>query len=173
MSISRGRVSFAVLLIGIGLFYLAAAALPSVHEIAYGAKNWPIQIIGLGFLFCIAALLAWKPALFIPGVILTGIGGILFYQNSSGNWASWSYLWTLIPGFVGVGLILFGLLARKLGAIKGGAWNIFSSMVLFGIFGYFFGKIPMIDKLWPAAFILAGVLLLIGAFARKKPVSSE
>ncbi len=40
----------------------------------------------------------------MPSIIVGGIGGILAYQDYTGHWESWSYLWTLIPGFVGLGI---------------------------------------------------------------------
>ena len=73
--------------------------------------------------------------MFIPASIITGIGSVLYYQNATGDWASWSYLWTLIPGFVAFGLLLFGLLTRKRGAYIAGLWNLFGSLLFFGIFG--------------------------------------
>ena len=52
------------------------------------------------------------PGMAVPAAIVAGIGGILYYQYATKNYASWSYMWTLIPGFVGVGLILAGLLGE-------------------------------------------------------------
>jgi hypothetical protein len=164
----RGNVAGAILLIGIGVWYLAIAMSPAVKTLAYGVTTWPYQIIALGLLFYLAGLLSWTPGFFIPGSIIAGIGGILYYQNISGNWSSWSYMWTLIPGFVGIGLILFGVLARKFGAIIGGLWNIFGSLVLFSIFGFAFGQVQYTDKIWPAALIMLGLFFLLRAVRKQK-----
>jgi hypothetical protein len=165
---NKGRVSTAVLLIGLGLWYLAVAMSPAVKAFAYGERTWPIQIVGFGLLFFLAGIFSWVPALFIPGTIITGIGGLLYYQNFTGNWESWSYAWALIPGFVGVGLVLFGVFGRKWGAIVGGLWNIAVSLILFSIFGTAFGNIVNVDKVWPVALVVIGIFILFGAFRRKK-----
>ncbi len=168
---NKGRISTAIIFIGVGLWYLAVALSPAVKEFAYSDITWPIQIIAFGLLFYVAAILGWVPGLFIPGTIITGIGGLLYYQNLTGDWGSWSYAWALIPGFVGIGLILFGVLGRKGGAIIGGLWNIVISLIMFSIFGAAFGNIVNVEKIWPAALILLGLFILFGAFRRKKQVS--
>jgi hypothetical protein len=164
----KGSIVIALLLIGVGVWYLAAQFLPQVRDLAYGSNTWPYQIIGFGILLGVVGLLSWVPALLIPASIVSGIGGLLFWQNSTGNWESWSYVWTLIPGFVGIGLILFGLLARRRGALIGGMWNIFSSLVMFGIFGSVFGDLRIASQVWPAALILLGIFLLMQSIVRTR-----
>ncbi|HVP21090.1 MAG TPA: hypothetical protein VMS73_04445 [Anaerolineaceae bacterium] len=166
MEYNRGRLVAALFLIVIGAWFLAIELSPALRDFAYGRNSWPWLIIGLGGLFFLAALLAWRPALLIPGSIVTGIGGMLYYQNLTNNWESWAYSWTLIPGFVGVGLILYGLLDRRQGAVTGGLWNLFSSLVLFGIFASTLGRLQIANALWPVAIILLGLFLLVRAFMR-------
>jgi hypothetical protein len=138
-----------------------------VNAIAYGRTTWPLQIIGLGVLFYLAGIFALNPAMFIPGTIIAGIGGLLYYQNLTGDWGSWAYAWSLIPGFVGIGLIIFGAFKRKMAPVIGGLWNICVSLVLFSIFGSVFGRIPYADKLWPVVLVILGLFLLVGAFRKK------
>jgi hypothetical protein len=164
----KGSIVIALLLIGVGIWYLAAQFSPQVRELAYGQNTWPYQIIGFGILLGVVGLFSWVPALLIPASIVSGIGGLLFWQNSTGNWESWAYAWTLIPGFVGIGLILFGLLARRRGALIGGMWNIFSSLVMFGIFGSVFGDLRIANQVWPAALILLGIFLLMQSVLRTR-----
>ena len=64
--------------------------------------SWPLIVVAVGAGLLVLGLLVGAPEMAIPAVIVGGIGGILYYQNLSGNWASWSYLWTLIPGFSGL-----------------------------------------------------------------------
>ncbi len=168
MKHNRGRIAFAFLLIIIGAWYLAIQLIPGLEQLVIGPGTWPLQIIGLGILFALVAIISWTPALFIPASILTGIGGVLYYQNSTGDWASWSYLWTLIPGFVAFGLLVFGLLTRKRGAYIAGLWNLFGSLLFFGIFGFAFGGINYAAVIWPVALILLGVIVLIMGFRRRK-----
>jgi len=59
------------------------------------------------------------PALAVPATIISGIGAILYYQDTTGDWDSWTYVWALIPGFLGVGLLIAGVLAREGGNPSG------------------------------------------------------
>lgn len=164
----KGSVSTAIIMIGVGVFYLCAALFPQFQAFINSKSTWPFQIIILGGVFYLAGILSWVPSLFIPATIITGVGGLLYYQNLTGDWASWSYAWALIPGFVGIGLILFGIFGRKKGAILGGLWNIFSSIVMFSIFGFAFGRLPNVEKIWPAALIMLGLFVLLQAVGSKK-----
>ena len=97
-----------------------------------------------------------------------GIGALLYWQNATGEWASWAYAWALIPGFVGIGLILFGLMARRRGALVGGGWAIFNSLVLFAIFGSFLGGLRILTLFWPVLIIVLGLVLLGQGFVRRR-----
>lgn len=164
----RRSLASAIILIGVGAFYLAVALIPGVRALAYGKITWPFQIIALGLLFFATGIITFSPALFIPGTIITGIGGILYYQNSTGNWSSWSYMWALIPGFVGFGLILFGIFARKFKAIWAGLWNILFGLICFSVFGYALGHLLRVEVIWPAIIILLGFFFLLRAVRRNK-----
>ncbi len=52
MKTNRGRISFAMLLIVVGAWYLAIEIFPGLKNMAYGSGTWPLQIIGLGLTFC-------------------------------------------------------------------------------------------------------------------------
>jgi len=122
-----------------------------------------------GGVFLLAALLTRTGGLAIPGCIVGGIGGILYYQTISGNWASWAYLWTLIPVFVGVGIILAGLLSReRVRFDTGGLILIAISAMGFVIFGGSFGLNLGMSTLWPLFLIGIGVITLISALFRKR-----
>ena len=96
--------------------------------------SWPWIIIAVGVGLLMLGMLTGAPAMAVPACIVGGIGGILLYQDVSGNWSSWSYLWTLIPGFAGVGTILAGLLRGDLrGALGEGTQSIIFSAVAFAL----------------------------------------
>ncbi|MBS1248499.1 MAG: hypothetical protein MAG431_00051 [Chloroflexi bacterium] len=164
---NKKRTSMAggLLLILIGAVLLAFQILPGFHI----QFSWPWIVIAVGlFLFTIGALTG-EPDMAIPASIVGGIGGILTYQNATGNWESWSYLWALIPGFVGTGI----LLAKVLGGEKDtswreGGWLILISLILFSVFGSFFGALGMLGDYWPALLILLGLILLVRPFFRKR-----
>jgi hypothetical protein len=98
----------------------------------------------------------------IPACIVGGIGGLLYWQNATGNWETWAYAWTLIPGFVGVGIILSGILSGKVNqGLREGGRTIIVSAVMFAIFGSLLGGGDIFEWVFPIAAILGGVLLLI------------
>lgn len=163
----KGGAVIALLMIGLGAWYLVGQLYPPARAFVYGSGSWPYQILVVAALFALIGLVAWVPGLMIPAAIIGGIGGILLYQNTTGNWSTWAFAWTLLPAFVGVGLLLYGLLARRSGALVGALWTLFASAVLFGIFGWVFGGLRIAGMVWPAALILFGALLLLQAFRRR------
>jgi hypothetical protein len=165
-SVSKGRISFALILIGAGAWFLAINLLPDLQAFSIGKQTWPLQVVGVGAFMALIGLLTWTPGWFIPAAIVAGIGGLLVYQNATGDWASWSYAWTLIPGFVSVGLALFGLLTWRRGPMIAAGWTMFSSLVLFGIFGATLGRLSIAGIVAPAAVILLGLMVIISAFVR-------
>jgi hypothetical protein len=104
----------------------------------------------------------------IPAAIVTGIGGILAYQNATGNWESWAYIWTLIPGFVGIGVILSAVLGEGgREGFRSGLTLVFISAILFLIFSSIMGANPL-GAWWPVLLILLGLWLLIQPLFRRK-----
>jgi len=131
--------------------------------------DWPMIVVGVGAFLLIFGLLAGAPRMAVPACVVGGIGGLLYWQNATGNWQSWAYAWTLTPGFVGVGIVLAAALGeggRR--GVSGGLWLIFVSLVLFAVFGSFFGALGFLGNYWPALLILLGLLTLLqGAFRRR------
>jgi len=163
----RANLAAAVVLIVLGVWFLAVQMLPALKNFVYGGDNWPFIIIGVGVVLGLVGLVTWVPALLIPACIVGGIGALLYWQNATGNWGSWAYAWTLIPGFAGVGVILSGLLNGDRRAMIGGGWTIFNSLVLLAIFGSFLGGGDLV-KYWPVLLILLGVLLLGQSLFRRR-----
>ena len=101
--------------------------------------DWPMWVVLSGAMLLVIGLLVGAPGMAVPACIVAGIGGILYYQNATGNWQSWSYMWTLIPGFAGIGTILAGLLGEDLKqSLRQGLNTLVVSVILFAIFGTFF-----------------------------------
>jgi len=154
----RMNIAGGIVLILIGALLLLVQVLPGI----YIQFSWPWIIIFVGlFLFALGAYLG-EPGMAVPASIVGGIGGILFYQNSTGNWESWSFLWTLIPGFVGLGIVLMNLLKDEgAGSWRDGGILILISLTLLAVFGSFFGAIGLVGDYWPVLLILLGILILI------------
>lgn len=165
MEENRNGIIWGILLILLGGFFLATRLYPQI----FGFIFWPFIIIGLGGVFLLAALLTRTGGLAIPGCIVGGIGGILYYQATSGDWASWSYIWTLIPGFVGVGVIFAGLLSRNNPHFDSGGLVLMAiSAMGFFIFGGAFGLNWSMGTLWPLFLIGIGLITLFSAIFRKR-----
>lgn len=155
------------LLILVGGLLFAAQVLPDFMPDFWQIISWPWIIIGVGlFLFALGAAIG-EPGMAVPATIVGGIGGILAYQSYTGTWESWSYMWALIPGFVGLGIVLMKLMGGE-GSIKEGTTLMFISFIMLAIFGSFFGAIGMAGKYWPVLLILLGVVLLVRSFFNKE-----
>jgi len=71
---------------------------------------WPLSILAPGLVFLAMAHSGGRRTapFAIPGMIIAGTGALLFVQNLTGHWVSWSYAWTLYGVFLGLGFILMG-----------------------------------------------------------------
>jgi hypothetical protein len=165
----RSNLTLGVILVVLGAVFIAANIIPSFHFLLNQVNSWPmiIEAVALGLL--LLGLVIGVPDMAVPATIVGGIGGILWWQNLTGNWASWAYAWALIPGFVGVGMLLAKVLGGKDRYNVGSALSaIVSSLVMFVIFGAFFGGFTWMGPYWPLLLIAAGLLVGIRSFFYRK-----
>ncbi|MGD1992675.1 MAG: hypothetical protein PVI59_05720 [Anaerolineae bacterium] len=166
----RSTVGLALVLIVVGGLLLAVQLVPGWKTWFEANFEWPLVIVFLGVGLLLLGLVIGAPAMAVPACIVAGIGGILYYQNATSDWESWSYLWALIPGFVGVGAILAGLLGegdvRR--ALRDGSRSIIASVVLFAIFGSLFGALGFLGDYWPVLLILLGLLIFAQVLFRPR-----
>jgi hypothetical protein len=158
----RTSMASGLVLILLGAIFLIFQLIPGLRNLVNLDFTWPMIIVLVGFGLFILGLLSRAPGMAVPAVIVAGIGGILYYQNITNDWGSWAYMWTLIPGFSGLGTLLAGLLgmeARR--SIQAGAWQVFISLVLFFIFGSFLGGLNLFGAYWPLLLVLLGLLILL------------
>lgn len=155
-----------LILIFVGVVLLTLQILPGV-SIQF---SWPWIVIFLGLLFLAFGAALGEPGMAVPASIVAGIGVILYYQNATGNWESWIYLWSLIPGFVGIGIVLMNILqGEDATSMREGGILILISLILFGILGSFSGALGRVNDLWPVLLILLGLRMLIpGALLRRE-----
>ena len=154
----RSSLAGGLVLILLGAWLLAVQVVPGLDD----WFEWPLFIVGVGALLLVIGLLTGVPAMAVPACIVGGIGGLFYWQHITDNWESWGYAWTLIPGFVGVGIILSGLLGGRFRkALRDGVPVILVSVVLFAVFGSMFGALGVLGTYWPALLILLGVWLLV------------
>jgi hypothetical protein len=167
----RSDLVIGVILLLIGGWFMAAQfdLVPKLNEIINIQYQWPTIIIGVGVLLFVLGLLTRNPGISVPACIVGGIGGILYWTNSTGQWGAWSYLWALIPGFVGIGIILSTLLGgEERSGYREGLRLILVSVILFVIFFMLLSGQGNITRYWPILVILAGIWVIIQTIFRKK-----
>ncbi len=159
---NRTQLILGLLLILAGAWLFARQNVPAFREWLATYYDWPLAIVAVGILILLIGLVVGDPDTAIPASIVAGIGGILYYQEASGDWASWAYMWTLIPGFVGVGNVLAALLGAKgRGRWRHGLNLMVISAVLFLAFSSLFGAWDLLGNYIPATLIiLLGVFLV-------------
>lgn len=136
---NRTQLVLGLLLILVAGWLIATRIKPDLANILHLTFDWPMWVMFAGAALLVIGLLVGEPDMAIPACIVTGIGGILYYQNVTNNWGSWAYMWTLIPGFVGVGKILSGIIG---GDFKGCLWEglkiLLTCAIMFTIFATIF-----------------------------------
>lgn len=165
---NRTNLVLGILLILIGGWLVLTRQVPAVQEWIDNNFTWPMWTIGAGLLVLLIGLITGAPGMAVPASIIAGIGGILYYQNATDDFSSWSYMWTLIPGFVGVGTILAGLLGENTRANLARGMNLLvTSAVLFLVFATFLGGLNILGEYGAAIIlILLGLYVLVRGLAR-------
>lgn len=168
MQQTRSSLVLGVLLILVGGWMIVSNQVPVLHEWIQGHSTGAVYTIGAGVLILILGLLTGSPGMAVPAAIVAGIGGILYYQDMMNDYSSWSYMWALIPGFVGVGTILAGLLGEHTRRnLAHGLRLIIISAVLFLAFGTLLGGLTVLGTYGaPILIILLGVYILARGFMR-------
>ncbi len=171
-SSTRASLVGGAFLILLGLLFLAGQVL----QVRVWDFTWPFIVIGIGALFFVAMFLGGKPlgALAVPGSIITGIGLILFVQNTFNLWESWSYSWALIILFVGIGIFIHGSWSGLPETRASGLRVMRVGLVLFLVFGAFFGLLFTLTGvygmssglIWAILLVVLGVYMLIARFIR-------
>ncbi len=154
----RTQLALGVLLILLGAWFLADKSIPAFHTLLSKYTEFPANMFLIGGTILVIGLVLGQPGMAVPAAIVAGIGGIFYYQRMTDDYASWSYMWTLIPGCVGVGSILSGLLGDSTAHnVRRGLNMVVLSAVLFLVFASIFGGLQVLGNYGPAI-----VLILLG-----------
>jgi hypothetical protein len=157
---NRTNLALGIILILVGGWLVATRQVPAIQDWLENNFTWPMWTIGAGLLVLLIGLLTGAPGMAVPASIIAGIGGILYYQDATNDFGSWSYMWALIPGFVGVGTILTGLLGENTRRNLGhGLRLIVISAVMFLVFATLFGEISILGDYGAAI-----ILILLGVY---------
>src|SRR5512134_3164534 len=166
---NRTNLFLGLLLVLIGIWLVVSRQVPAIQNWLDDNFAWPMWTIGAGVLVLLIGLITGAPGMAVPASIVAGIGGILYYQNATEDFGSWAYMWTLIPGFVGVGVLLAGLLGENTRANLGRGLNLLAiSAVLFLVFGTFLGGLSILGDYGAAILLIAlGIYILARGFVRR------
>jgi len=163
-----------IFLLALGAWFLAKQLYPELFTWVDIPITWAWFVIGTGIFLFVLGLLLGAPGMAVPATIVGGIGVLLYWQDMTGNWESWSYAWTLIPGFVGLGIILAGLLEGNFrSSLYGGGTLIVISLVLFVIFSSLMGGPYFFGPYWPVLLILLGLWMLLRVLLRPRKKQVE
>jgi drug/metabolite transporter (DMT)-like permease len=166
------------------LFGLLALLTQLFSGFDFWGTFWPFLIMGVGAMFFVGMFAGGKSVagLAIPGSIIMVVGLMLFIQNLTNHWESWSYSWTVILIAVGLGIYIMGLYAGSQSQRQSGVQVMKVGLVMFILFGAFFEMIfnsfGLSNMLFPVALILLGLYLLVTrsgmlSFRRDKAVDEN
>ena len=165
---SRGGAwtAIGVMFVVTGLFFLVIRLLGI--DLDLSGNVWPLVIILPGLTLLVVGFVSLGTGAAVPGGVVTMVGLVLAYQASTGDWASWTWVWPLVvPGGVGLGVYLRGLRSRNPGQTRGGMTIIFVSIVITMALFVFFENVLQIssnavDYGWPGQAVLPALLILLG-----------
>ena len=159
----RSQLMLGIILILAGIWFFASRTVPSLAIFANKIFEWPFTLMWIGALIFVIGMLTGNPGAIVPATIVAGIGGIFYYNDTYANQSAWSYMWTLIPGFVGIGSILAGLLGDNTRQnIRHGFNSLIFSAAAFLIFATIFGPLDVLGNYGPAIVLIGlGAWLLV------------
>ncbi len=160
----RTQLVLGVLLIALGAWFLLDKTNPQLTEAFSKYTEWPFNMFLIGGAILVIGLATGQPGMAVPAAIVAGIGGIFYYQDLTKNYDSWSYMWTLIPGFVGFGTLIAGLLGEHPGrSIRHGLKLMVVSSVLFLVFGSLLGDLALLGNYGPPILLILLGLWVLGS----------
>jgi hypothetical protein len=176
---TRRLLTLGAVLILVGLAAAAARSVDLDLGAYIGEQTWPLLVVVPGLVLLGLAFVRTPPdgvGFAIAGSIVTTVGAILLVQANTENWASWAYVWALIPGAAGLGMAAYGVLTRSSDLIDKGVGLIAVAGILFLVGWWYFealfatGEQPIdIATWWPVVLIGVGAILAIrGVFAARR-----
>ncbi len=158
---NRTQLVLGLLLILVAGWLIATRIRPDLADILHLTFAWPMWVMFAGAAILVIGLLVGESDMAVPACIVAGIGGILYYQNATNHWESWAYLWTLIPGFVGVGKILSGIIGGDfMACLREGLKLLLSCAILFTIFATIFNAWDIFGPY--SAYVPIALLFVLG-----------
>lgn len=171
---ANGGMIFGVCFIILGVLFLLEQNL----NLDIWPFGWPVFVLLPGFALIAFSLLASEDSgegLAISGGILSMIGLLLLYQNTTNHWESWAYAWALVaPTGIGLSQIFYGNMKDKDHLVETGTKLVRLGMAIFLVGAFFFEFIIGISGIgmgrfgWPILLIAIGAYILFRALRREK-----
>lgn len=157
----RTQLALGVIFKFAGAWFLLDKTVPSFHNLFDKYTEWPINMLLIGAGIFVGLVFGTARPL-CTCVHCGGHWRYFLYQEMAGGAASWSYMWTLIPGFVGVGWVCPRFTGREHGSQCAARLKIWlCCAVLFLIFSTFLGDQKLLGNYGaPILSILLGVYVL-------------
>lgn len=164
----------ALLLIG-GLLFVG-----QLLDIGIDDVGWPAIVIGIGVVILVLGLFVNREqGMVIGGTVVTTVGLVLLYQNTTGRWETWAYAWALVgPAASGLGMVLWGIRTANPVEIRNGTWTLLGGLAIFvvgflffeGVIGLSGEPLGLPEWVLPVVVIAIGVVVLArGIFDRRDP----
>lgn len=170
----------ALVVVGVGWFVLRQLRVDPFAAIS--DAGWPFFVIIPGVGLLAASLVPAAPrgvGFAIAGSIVTTVGCVLLYQQTTGDWTSWAYAWALVgPGAAGLGMLVYGLIFRQRDLLAAGARLVAIAGAIFAVGYWYFetifrtGRAPLeLGELWPLIVVGVGVVAVVAGMldARSRP----
>jgi hypothetical protein len=167
-------VGIVLLAVGLGAFALQQIGV-DVAEVL-GDGGWPLLVIVPGLILIALAVMPAAPngvGFAIGGSIVTTVGLLLLYQQSTGHWESWAYAWALLPAAAGAAMTVYGTATGHSELTSVGVRLAAIGASLFAIGFWFFetifdtGRVPFdLAAWWPVVPIVGGLVLIVRALTR-------
>lgn len=172
---SASSMAIGIVLVVIGIFALVVV----LSGIDLTETGWPLFIIIPGLTLTVIGFASLGGVATIPGGILTMLGIVLAYSNSTGDWPLWAYGWSLvIPFGLGLGIYMQALRDRDQAAVRSGRTLMFVGLMIFLIGFVLFESIlgvsgrdyfgPVGKAALPGLLILVGLILLVRSMQRNR-----
>ncbi|HEY7737774.1 MAG TPA: hypothetical protein VIC63_01895 [Candidatus Limnocylindria bacterium] len=156
------------ILILIGLSAIAVRYL----DVFQGDAVWPLFIIGPGLLILVFGLFLPNIGMIIGGCVVATIGLILAWQNQTGLYATWAWIWAFIPIASGIGSLLGWLRTGDREQRDSGLNQVAIGAGLLAVFYLFFeqfiglsgGQLAVAEWVMPVVLVALGILILVRGF---------
>ena len=101
----RSGLAGGILLILVGLVFLAFQLVPGLRATLRMEITWPLIVVAVGVGLLLIGLMTGAPGMAVPAMIVGGIGGILYWQNATRPWMTWADAGGGGPGVRGRGTL--------------------------------------------------------------------